>query len=154
MKLNDGKGWEAIKVHPTQAHLHNIAPNTSNREIHNRKPQVPRDRLNAELPKPDAARNPAGITSRNGQRRTGEPAFTPDPALVSKRHSTQDFRLPEGSTAAQFQHSAQNLPPRSGLQNGPQAATQPAQPVLKPTQEEEKPTVWQRIMKALCCAGE
>ncbi len=112
MKLNDGKGWEAMKAHPSAAHLHNMPPNSSNREIHRGKPQIPRDRLDADLPKLNQPRNPQ-VASRGGQRRPGDTTgFASDPALPSKRQSTTDFRHPEGSTTAQFQHSAQNLPSR------------------------------------------
>lgn len=150
MKLNDGKGWEAMKQHPSAAHLHGI-PNTSQREIHRGASKIPHDRLNADLPgKPGAARTPQAIAAARGQRRPGDAGYGSDPVLAAKRQSNQDFRHPEGSTAAQY--STQNLPSRgTGLQNGPQTTNQPAQPVAKPGQEEEKPTVWQRFMKVFCC---
>jgi casein kinase 1 len=152
MKLNDGKGWESIKQHPSAAHMQQL-PNASQREIHRGKPPVPHERLNAELPgKPGQPRTPQPLASRGGQRRPGDPSYASDSALASKRQSVQDFRHPEGSTAAQFQHSAQNLQPRgTPVQNGPQTTTQLAQPATKPGQEEEKPTVWQRFMKVFCC---
>jgi casein kinase 1 len=150
MKLNDGKGWEAARQHAPVAHH---VPNTSQRELHRGKAQIPHDRLNADLPgKPGGTRTPQAIASRSGQRRPGDPGYSSDAAVAGKRHSTQEFRHPEGSTAAQFQHSAQNLQTRgSGLPNGAQTANQPAQPPTKPGQEEEKPTVWQRFMKIFCC---
>jgi casein kinase 1 len=155
MKINDGKGWEAMKNHPTGAHIpHNAnVPNTSQRDIHRGKPQIPHDRLNADLPKPGQTRTPPALTPRSGQRRPGDAAFGSDPAIASKRLSAQEFRHPEGSTAAQFQHSAQNLqqPRTNGMQNGVQTAPQPVQSPPKPGQEEEKPTVWQRFMKVFCC---
>lgn len=143
-----------MKQHPTVAHLQHV-PNSSQREIHRGKAnQIPHDRLNADLPgKPGATRTSQALAARNGQRRPGDPGYGSDPAsAAAKRQSVQDFRHPEGSTAAQFQHSAQNLQSRgSGLPNGAQAAAQPAQPPTKPGQEEERPTVWQRFMKVFCC---
>ena len=65
MKLNNGKGWEAMKQHPSQAHLHahhNNVANTSARDVHaNRasKTPIPPGRLEQELPKPGAVRSPA-----------------------------------------------------------------------------------------------
>jgi casein kinase 1 len=152
MKLNDGKGWESIKQHPAVAHMQQL-PNASQREIHRGKPPVPHERLNAELPgKPGQPRTPQPLASRSGQRRPGDPNYGSDSALATKRQSVQDFRHPEGSTAAQFQHSAQNLQSRgTPVQNAPHTTAQPAQPTAKPGQEEEKPTVWQRFMKVFCC---
>jgi casein kinase 1 len=151
MKINDGKGWEAMKSHTTAPHLQNV-PHTSNREIHRGK-AVPHDRLNADLPKqPGATRNAQALAAR-GQRRPGDPGYGSDPALGSKRASAQDFRHPEGSTVAQFQQSNQNLQSRgSGLQNGgPQTTSQSPQGPPKPGQEEPKPSAWQKIMKIFCC---
>jgi casein kinase 1 len=153
MKLNDGKGWEVEKRHPSVAAHAQPIPNSSQREIHRGKAaQITHDRLNADLPgKPTASRTPQALAGRNGQRRPGEPGYTADPVAAIKRQSNQDFRHPEGSTAAQFQHSTQNLQSRgSGIPNGTQAANQPAEPATKPGQE-EKPTAWQRFMKVFCC---
>ncbi|KAF2665282.1 kinase-like protein [Microthyrium microscopicum] len=153
MKINDGKGWEAMKQHPSAAHLQHV-PNTSNREVHRNKTQIPHDRLNADLPKqPGTGRNAQALAARNGQRRAGDPGYGSDPALASKRASAQDFRHPEGSTVAQFQQSNQNLGSRGNtLQNGAQVASQSPQGPPKPGQDEPKPTAWQKFMKVFCCA--
>jgi casein kinase 1 len=154
MKLNDGKGWESVKQHPSIAHAQQQhALNSSSKELHRGKPGLTNERLNAELPgKPGQPRTPQPLASRNGQRRPGDPSYGSDTAIAGKRQSVQDFRHPEGSTAAQFQHSAQNLQSRgTPVQAGPQTTNQPAQPATKPGQEEEKPTVWQRFMKVFCC---
>jgi casein kinase 1 len=153
MKLNDGKGWEAMKAHPSAAHIQQI-PNSSQREIHRNKPQIPHDRLNADLPnKPSAGRNAAVHASRTAQRRAADPGYVSDPALAAaKRQSAQDFRHPEGSTVAQFQQSNQNLQARnSGLQNTMQAAAQNGVGATRAIPEEEKPTVWGKVMKIFCC---
>jgi len=150
MKLNNGKGWEAMKAHPSAAHLNHGVPNSSARELHgqlgNRSSKQPmtHERLNADLPKPGAAR-PAGGSRQPQRRETG--GFSADTA--PKRQSAADFRHPEGSTVAQFQHSQQNLQARnSGLQQTPAAGTtQPAG--ARP--EEPKQGTFQKIMKTLCC---
>ncbi|QDS76400.1 bifunctional choline kinase/ethanolamine kinase cki1 [Venturia effusa] len=156
MKLNNGKGWEAMKSHPAAAHLNHGLPNSSQRELHGTrasKTPIPHDRLNADLPKPGATR--AAGPSRHPQQRRGESGYDSNTALANqgKRQSTQDFRHPEGSTQAQFNpHSQQNLGPRTsmaqqqaGLQTGNQQATQ------NRPQEGEPLSGWQKFMKAVCC---
>jgi casein kinase 1 len=155
MKLNNGKGWEAMKTHPSAAHLNHGIPNSSNRELHGQprapKAQIPHDRLNADLPKPGATRAAAG-PSRHPQRRPGEPGgYGSDAQLAGKRQSTQDFRHPEGSTAAQFPHSQQNLGQRgSSAQPGMQQQMQNQQQ-NRGNLEEQKMSPWQKFMKVLCC---
>lgn len=152
MKLNNGKGWEAMKAHPTQAHLNHGLPNSSNRELHSQpratKTPIPHDRLNADLPKPGATRQGAG-PSRHPQRRGDSAAYTSDAALGGKRQSTQDFRHPEGSTVAQFQHSNQNLGPRNSGPNAMNATQQPPQANGQPAPANQG--VMSKIMKVLCC---
>jgi casein kinase 1 len=156
MKLNNGKGWEAMKAHPSAAHLNHGLPNSSQRELHGTrvsKTPIPHDRLNADLPKPGATR--AAGPSRHPQQRRGESGYDSNTALAGqgKRQSTQDFRHPEGSTVAQFNpHSQQNLGPRTsmaqqpGLQSGNQQATQ-----NRGTQDGEQLSGWQKFMKVICC---
>jgi casein kinase 1 len=153
MKLNNGKGWEAMKTHPSQAHLNHGLPNSSNRELHGQprasKTPIPHDRLNADLPKPGATRQNAG-PSRHPQRRGDTGAYPNDPAMAGKRQSTQDFRHPEGSTVAQFQHSSQNIGARnSGAQNNMQAV-----PPLNANQaqnQQENKGAFSKFLKVLCC---
>src|SRR5271167_4210663 len=50
MKLNNGKGWEAMKTHPAAAHLNHGIPNSSARHINHGQPRptkahLPPDRL-------------------------------------------------------------------------------------------------------------
>jgi casein kinase 1 len=153
MKLNNGKGWEAMKTHPSQAHLNHGLPNSSNRELHGQprasKTPIPHDRLNADLPKPGATRQNPG-PGRHPQQRRGDPAAygSSDAALGGKRQSTQDFRHPEGSTVAQFQHSNQNLGPRS---SGAQAQMNAQPPTNANRAEEPKQGGFSKIMKVFCC---
>ena len=152
MKINNGKGWEAMKQHPAVAHLNHGIPNSSARELHGQRPAknaIPHDRLNADLPKPGATRQAPGGSGRHLQRRGESGAFTPDPA---KRQSAQDFRHPEGSTVAQFQHSQQNLQPRNSTIQQPQMqATPQPQQAPRVLAEEQKPTFTQKLLKLFCC---
>lgn len=154
MKLNNGKGWEAMKTHPSAAHLNHGIPNSSARELHGQsrtaKTPIPRDRLDQDLPKPGTSRTPGG--GRHPQRR-GESggAYDSNTALAGKRQSTQDFRHPEGSTVAQFQTSQPQLGTRNSMAqpNMQQSTQQGQQP--RGGQEEQKMTPMQKIMKVLCC---
>ncbi|KAF1810226.1 putative casein kinase I [Eremomyces bilateralis CBS 781.70] len=164
MKLNNGKGWEAMKLHPSAAHLQHGVPNSSARELHGaRAPKTPmtHDRLNADLPKPGAARaaQPGASAGRHPQRREPggvSPAYTPDtPTGTGKRGSQAqgaDFRAPEGSTVAQFQHSQPNLSRNGVMQQstGPQVRPQSPQGMTR-GQGEQPLTVWQKIAKVVCC---
>jgi len=150
MKLNNGKGWEAMKAHPSAAHVAHGVPNASARELHGQlqqrssKQPMTHERLNADLPKPGAARQAGG--SRQPQRReTG--GYSQD--TPPKRQSAADFRHPEGSTVGQFQHSQQNLQPRNSTmgQAAPAGTTQPAG--ARP--DEPKQSAIQKFMKAVCC---
>ncbi|KAK7522068.1 casein kinase-like protein I [Phyllosticta citriasiana] len=157
MKINNGKGWEAMKTHSSAAHLHhnnNAIPNSSARELHGSnvrgsKTPMPPGRLDAELPKPGATRPPAG-TARHPSR-TDVAKYQSDHL---KRKSGGDIQAPEGSTAAQFQNSQQNLPQRmSATQSGGiPGNTQTTPAGNRPTPSpEQKPSVWKRIVNTLCC---
>lgn len=168
MKLNNGKGWEAMKQHPSQAHLHHPqGPNTSARDVHaNRasKTPLPPGRLEADLPKPGATRAAgpgAGNRLQSGRRED----YTRD--YAKRRSNGGDLAPPEGSTTAQFANSSGNLPgaARTGAGVAPGAGTQQptanrqstgqaqatrAQP-QQPQQSEQKPGAMQKILKVLCC---
>ena len=87
MKLNSGKGWEAMKQHPSQIHLHqaNGIPNSSQRELHGtmRAPptsaQLTAARLNAAQPPPPSPVKPGLGKTRERQSASG--------AVPSKRQS-------------------------------------------------------------------
>lgn len=154
MKLNNGKGWEAVKSHPSAAHLNHGIPNSSGREIHSQARQsknpIHPDRLNADLPKPGPTRASAG-PSRHPQRRGETAAYDSNTALAGKRQSTQDFRHPEGSTAAQFPHSQVNLGQRASMvPTGMPPGTQQSQQ-NRAGQEEPKMSPMQKFMKVICC---
>lgn len=156
MKLNNGKGWEAMKAHPSQAHLHHNAPvNSSNRELHgaNRasKTPLPPGRLEAELPKPGATRPPqAGAAQRQSRREQYS-----SQEYAKRRSNGQDLAPPEGSTAALHANSTANLPGRLSTQqpaNNRQSLAQPAPQRTQPQpQPEQKPSGMAKFLKVLCC---
>ncbi|KAF2223601.1 kinase-like domain-containing protein [Elsinoe ampelina] len=155
MKLNNGKGWEGMKQHPSQAHLqHTGGQHVSTKELHgaNRqsKSAIPPGRLEQELPKPGAARQPG---QSNRQSRTRDQQYT-TPTFQKRGSGAQDLAAPEGSTAAQFANSNANLPGRLssqqqvGMGMSTAAATRPTQ--QSPPQESQ-PGFFAKLKKALCC---
>jgi casein kinase 1 len=151
MKLNNGKGWEAMKHHPSQMHNPNAVPGQTVRELHNSSRaqnstpggHLTSARLNAPQPPPPSPAKPGMGKTRERPNAQG--------GLVPKRSSgpaggLQDVQTPTGSTQAQFQNSSNNLPQRmtaqpqnisSQGQNG-----RPAEPQL---------SGFQKLMKTLCC---
>ena len=153
MKLNNGKGWEVMKSHPSAVHqLQNpnahqnssTAVNVHGQAHRQPKTHLPIDhhRLNADLPKPGATRGPQGRSPRDMQQgKYGHPDAV-------KRKSMGELAPPEGSTQAQFQHSQPNLTQnRSTPVQSPNAA-----PARRPTPE-EKPGFAKKLMNILCCGG-
>jgi casein kinase 1 len=155
MKLNGGRGWEAVKQHPSPHHLHqpSAVPNASNQALHGGTPGrgaartgVTADRLNAAQPPPPSPAKPG----------VGKPRDRPNAAggQPVKRQSGAagglDVATPTVSTQAQFQNSNANLP---GHRTGP------ANPVMNSQQPQQadrgnsdpQPTFFQKMMKALCC---
>lgn len=153
MKLNNGKGWEVMKSHPSAVHqLQNpnahqnssTAVNVHGQAHRQQKTHLPIDhhRLNADLPKPGATRGPQGRNPRDMQQgKYGHPDAV-------KRKSMGELAPPEGSTQAQFQHSQPNLTQnRSTPVQSPNAA-----PARRATPE-EKPGFAKKLMNILCCGG-
>ncbi|KAI9867157.1 MAG: casein kinase I [Trichoglossum hirsutum] len=155
MKLNNGKGWEAMKQHPSQHHLHqpNAVQNSSQRELHN--VTVPRGqpspgpltaaRLNAAQPPPPSPAKPGLGQKRERQSASG--------ALQQKRQSgaaggLADVVTPTASTQAQFQNSQTNLPHRMS-QIQPNMNQQMGQNTRQ--NSDPHPTAFQKLMKVLCC---
>ncbi|KAF2178116.1 putative casein kinase [Zopfia rhizophila CBS 207.26] len=149
MKLNNGKGWEAMKAHPSAVHMHptvlnqnsSTAVNIHGQQIRQQKPQMPMDRLNAELPKPGATRGPPGRNLRD----MSQAKYHPD---AVKRKSMGELAPPEGSTQAQFQHSQPNLTSnRATPVQSPNVGVQQRRP------EPEKPGFMKKVMNIMCCGG-
>ncbi len=157
MKLNNGKGWEAVKSHSSH-HLYNVnaVPNSSQRAIgggHDtpRGPQpqgISATRLNAPQPPPPSPQKP-GVTKT--RERLGASGATP-----LKRQSAAvggvDVATPTASTQAQFQNSTANLPGRgmSHPMAPPQTTTQ--QGGMRIPSQENKSTGMQKFMRTICCS--
>ena len=151
MKLNNGKGWEAMKQHPHMLHQPNAVPGASQRELHgttragNSTPnnRLTAARLNAEQPPPPSPIKPGmGKTTRD--RPSGQGGLAP------KRSSgaaggLQDVATPTGSTQAQFQNSSNNLPQRMTPQ--PNMNTQ----AQNGRSSEPQLSGFQKFMKTICC---
>ncbi|KAI9167630.1 Casein kinase I [Paramyrothecium foliicola] len=156
MKISkdSGKGWDSMKNH-NAAYLHNpnARPGPSQMELHSGHRQghttsqqqaqnLTVGRLNAAQPPP-----PSPIKQMGKQRdRPNGPG-----GLQTQRSSQgglrSDMATPTGSTQAQFQNSAQNLPQQRGPQ--PLPMDQSAQPDGRPA--EPQPSGFQKLMKTLCC---
>jgi casein kinase 1 len=152
MKLNNGKGWEAMKQHPSHNMLHqpNAVPGASQRELHgttragNSTPggQITSARLNAPQPPPPSPMKQGMAKTRDRPNAHG--------GLVPKRSSgaaggLQDVATPTGSTQAQFQNSSNNLPQRMTPQ--PPMNSQPQ----NGRNQEPQMSGFQKFMKTMCC---
>ena len=176
MKLNNGKGWDVParasqtrgggggQANPSQADLKGVAIGGGGGQRASRTP-VPQDRLNADLPKPGAAR-------------TGGQSGGPNRAQAARRHQSTDLakRASGGglqleppsssqqqqagdntSTAPQFANSTPNLPGRlSSQQMGGTQQRQPSagvRPAAQQAQQQVEPKegFMQKMLKVLCC---
>lgn len=165
MKLNNGKGWEAMKQHPSH-HLHaaNAVPNSSARALGGGPdtarggpptPGVTAARLNAAQPPPPS---PAKVGVGKTRERLGASG-----AAQLKRQSgavvggLSDIATPTASTQAQFQSSTAHLPHRMSQINpgiiSPQMTSQQQQQQItrQATAEPPPTTLRQKILKAICC---
>ncbi|RMZ69272.1 Casein kinase I 1 [Pyrenophora seminiperda CCB06] len=146
MKLNNGKGWEVLKSHPSAAqamHHSNVNPNSSmavnlqGQQHRQQKTHLPIDhhRLNEPLPKPGATRAQPGRSPRENMNRDSQ----------VKRKSMGELAPPEGaSTQAQFQHSQPNL----SQNNRPAQASSPT--LQQPRQQApEKQSFMQKLAIAM-----
>lgn len=155
MKLNNGKGWEVMKAHPSAAH-HLQNPNAHQNSStavnvhghpHRQQPKahlpIDHQRLQADLPKPGAERGPPGRGPREiPQNKYGH-------ADQVKRKSRGELAPPAGSTEATFAHSQPNLAAnqRSAVQS-PNVAQPPRQ-----TQTQEKSGFFKKCQMFFCCGG-
>ncbi|KXJ91177.1 kinase-like domain-containing protein [Microdochium bolleyi] len=140
------KGWDGMHGKHSAYHNPNSRPGPSQMELHGQSragastPHLTRDRLNAAQPPPPS---PAKATDK--RRPNG-------PAMAGQRSSgvggLRDMATPTGSTQAQFQNSAQNLPPRMAPQTSA-ATAQAAASNGRPA--EAQPTGFQKFMKTICC---
>lgn len=152
MKLNNGKGWEAMKQHPSQHMLHqpNAVPGASARALDgttraggaSTPGHLTAARLNAAQPPPPSPIKPGMGKTRD---RTSQGGLAPKRS--SGAGGLQDTATPTGSTQAQFQNSSNNLPHRMSHQaNVSQQAGANGR-----TASDPQPTGFQKLMKSLCC---
>ena len=169
MKINNGKGWEAMKAHPSHAHLAAIAPpGNSTRELHGvsragvrPSGRLTRDRLDQEQPPPPSAGAPAakpvGIM-KSRDRPLGSSNLVPSgqqkrqsgAAVASAVPPLGEGTTPTASTQAQFQASTTNLGPARTL--GQNHVTPPP-PQNSRYEQEQKPSGIQKILKVVCCGS-
>ena len=158
MKLNNGKGWEAMKHHPSQ-HLHaaNTAQNNPSAKAllggaDTRGPGTPGNRLNSQQPLPPSPAKPGVGKTRD---RPGASGVLPKRQSGLANGLTANLPTPTASTQAQFQNSDAHLPPnRINTPNPGMGQTATAAQNGRGTgPAEEHPTAVQKIMKALCCGS-
>ena len=161
MKLNNGKGWEAMKHHPSQ-HLHatNHPQNPSNVVLAGgantqRGPAPGPLRLNSQQPLPPSPNKP-GVSKAARDRPSGS-----GPAMQKLQGGAPgglnaDVTTPTASTQAQFQSSTAHLPNNNRMSTvnpamGPAAGGAANGRGMGPT--EEPPSAMQKVMKVVCCGS-
>lgn len=160
MKLNNGRGWEAVKAHPSPHHLHNPnAPaDASARALHNapgtrgqdnrgstQRGAISSDRLNAAQPPPPGSPAKPGVAAmtKNQPNRTSAGGV---PKRTSGLQNQVDVNTPPASTQLNnnLQGQMQNRQsPATGALQGNQNRGQ--------GQQEQQPSFMQKLMKTLCC---
>ncbi|ETI21919.1 hypothetical protein G647_05989 [Cladophialophora carrionii CBS 160.54] len=169
MKLNGGRGWEAVKQHPSQLHLHNTNPpaEASARALHGasavqgrdgtRTPReragISADRLNAAQPPPPGSPAKPGVAAmgKSARDRTSGVAGGNLPKRGSGLAGQLDMNTPPASTQAQFQNSNANLVNQQARTSPATGALQGSQGRPAPQQEQQNQGFMQKIMKVLCC---
>lgn len=158
MKLNNGKGWEVMKQHPSQHHLHVVNPqhNTASAKAliggadTTRGPQAPGVlRLKNEQPLPTTPAKPGVVKPRAGP---GASGAAPPKRSNGAAGGISETATPTPSNIAQFQNSTTDVPRRISQLNP--GMTQPPAAQLSPKQQnaEAPPSTFQKILKALCCS--
>lgn len=157
MKISkdSGKGWDSMKNHgPGYLHNPNVRPGPSQMELHSglrpgnttahqQAQNLTVGRLNAAQPPP-----PSPIKQMGNKRdRPSAPGATSAQRLSQVGGIRGDMATPAGSTQAQFQNSAQNLPQRGQQQSPMMAVSQ----VNNPRPVEPKPSGFQKFIKTICC---
>jgi len=162
MKLNGGRGWEAVKAHPSAHHLHNpnAPPEASARALHGaagtrgqdarpsrERGAISSDRLNAAQPPPPGSPAKPGVAalSKNQANRTSA-------AGVPKRTSGLQNQLDMNAPSSQQLPSSTNNPSQAQDRQSPAAANLQSNQGRGQPQQEERPGFMQKLMKALCCA--
>lgn len=158
MKLNNGKGWEAMKQHPSQHHLHapNAVPNASAKALAGgvdtprgpQTPGIPAARLNAAQPPPPSPAKPGVGKMRE---RPGASGAVPPKRQSGAAGGLGDRVTPPASTQAQYLSSTTNLQNRMSTANPGMSQQQTAMQMPRQQNGESQPSTFQKIMKVLCC---
>lgn len=168
MKLNGGRGWEAVKNHPSNLHLHNVNPpaNESARALHGNsavrgqegtrpsrdRAAIPTDRLNAAQPPPPGSPAKPGVAAlgKSARDRTSGAAGGNLPKRGSGLAGQLDMNTPPASTQAQFQNSNANLVAGQQRTSPATGALQNSQGRPTP-QQDQQPGFFQKLAKVFCC---
>lgn len=156
MKLNNGKGWEAISKHPS-SHQYNQTTPEPRQLPPAQVPQVRQPsqgggltagRLNAPYPPPPSPGKPMGPTRGDRPSATGAP---PDRRLAAP---TGGFPKPVSTPTASTQPQQQFQGSNPALQPAPrgqstQVTTQQTQP--RNSQTEPKKSFMQKLSSVFCC---
>ena len=157
MKLNNGKGWEAMKAHPTNyltAAQH--PPNASAKALGGgadasrggaMTPGLSTARLYAAQPPPPSPGKPPVSRTRDRTGVSGSGQAKRQSGLGGMT-SVGDVGTPSASTQAQFQTSAANLPHRLSHAQSPALG----QRTQQNDQQQQSPTGMQKFLKAICCS--
>lgn len=156
MKLNNGKGWEAIKQHTAQHILHAANPqhNTASAKALPPGTETPRGpqtpgvlRIKNEQPLPPSPHKP-GVGKQRG---SNVPGVAPTKRPPGAAGGLTDMATPTPSNMGQFQTSTADLPHRVGPHNPGMSQPTTNQQVPRQQNMEAQPSAFQKIMKALCC---
>ena len=160
MKLNNGKGWEAMKAHPSNyltAAQH--PPNSSAKALGGgadasrggaMTPGLSTARLYAAQPPPPSPGKPPATRTRDRTGVSGSGQAKRQSGLggmTSGGAGGADVGTPTASTQAQFQTSAANLPHRLSQAQNPVLGQQ-----TQPNGQHPPPTGMQKFLKAICCS--
>lgn len=157
MKLNNGKGWEAMKHHPSQ-HLHapNAGANQTTRAIAGGvdtprgtgTPGLSALRLKEVQPPPPTSAKPGVGKTRD---RPGVSGAQPLKRQSGAAGGLNDV-TPAVSTQGQFLSSTANLPQRMSQANPGMNQTTVTQQQSRAQNPEPQPSAFQKFMKVLCCS--
>lgn len=157
MKLNNGKGWEAMKQHPSQHHLHVANPqhNTASAKAlapgteTPGRPQPSGLRIKNEQPLPPSPGKPGVGKPPRGPGAPGAAQIKRPPGVAG---GLTELATPTPSNIAQYRNSTADLPHRMGPHHPDMAQQTTTQQGPRQPNTEAQPSTFQKIMKALCCS--
>ncbi|CEJ80235.1 Putative Serine/threonine protein kinase Cki1 [[Torrubiella] hemipterigena] len=153
MKISkdSGKGWDPkghsylhnpnARPGPSQMELHS-GHRPGNTTAHQQAQNLTVGRLNAAQPPPPSPIKQMGRDQRD--RPNGQGGYSGQ--RISTAGGLREMSTPAGSTQAQFQNSAQNLPQHKTSQQALGQVGQSNDQVVEP-----QPTGFQKFMKTICC---